>query len=464
MNNNNGKDSSIQVITEGKRCLEEYMAEKFVEGDVLNGNEKSSNILIVYDNEGKEAPYAQLLFQLIGQMKNIDSSQPITESEYRKSFATIDTIPQEKVLFFGNGKEAASQGKAIDWRYDKFGMKYGWLGNRCVISADPDKITLKEQNPFGEYYNSCIEQFKNLDVLNQISYTKVEESDMNDLYNEIKFENSDDPSTKAGKIASAIVGSPIILLALGFKALGDSLFNGMALFERKELWKRQYELLICEFLLNGLENYVSNIGNKVSKDQMIVVYDPKDAEYAHLLHNLVQQYSGYDIAEYTEKMFIDNAKSLSSKNKIIFLGTMKCAKERSVALHFKYSVHGMRYGWIGNHCFVDIKTLKPNERSDFIKFYSNKAIEYENKAKVYKKHEDSKIGKNVAIGLNIINAPVLLFGLPGFLVRAGAKTLAGFAADKIIDNLKNISDFVGYQYHLLLREFVFNGLSDFMGE
>ena len=50
--------------------------------------------------------------------------------------------------------------------------------------------------------------------------------------------------------------------------------------------------------------------------------------------------------------------------------------------------------------------------------------------------------------------PKLIFTLPAIAVAA--------AADKIKNEIDTVKDLTMYQHHLLLREFVFNGLSEFM--
>lgn len=122
----------------------------------------NSKTVMIVKGKGREAKYAQLLFQLMAKLPNFESSQPITEAEYAASSLTVDNIPNGKVIFFGNGKEAILQGKAVNWQYNCFGMKYGWLGNRCVITADPNGISLKEQSAFAEYYNAQIAKFRKL--------------------------------------------------------------------------------------------------------------------------------------------------------------------------------------------------------------------------------------------------------------------------------------------------------------
>ena len=422
--------------------------------------------VMIVKSDGREAKYAQLLFQLVGELPNFESSHPVTEAQYKESCLTIDGIANDKVIFFGNGKEAEIQGKSVNWQYDRFGMRYGWLGNRCVITADPGNISLKEQSSFAEYYNSRIEEFRSIIELQHIHYSETETPNDSVLDDEIQWQDTDDAADKTAKTAAAVIrGVPIVFLKM-MKGAVDTVENIRATFERADLWERQYELLVCEYILNGFPRFMNNTTEKNAKKKAIIVYSVKDSEHAHLLHNLIQQYSGYDVGEYTEKMFIDNAPTLSSKNKIIFLGNTKSSKERCVKIEYTYDETGMRYGWRGNQAFINVSALKKSERSTFIEVYRQKSKEYKDKAKDYTENNNFVIGKRVAKGLNIAGA-VSLFNLPGlftYAMGAGINYGLGVAMDKAINNANTISNLSGYQYQLLLREFVFNSFEKFMEE
>jgi hypothetical protein len=425
---------------------------------------EQKNVMIIFD-DGREAEYAHRLFQLISQLPGFELPQPIKESEYKSSFATIDNAPGN-VIFFGNGKEAETQGKAVDWRYRKFGMKYGWLGNRCVVTADPDMVALSEQSEFADYYNYRVEQFQSILNLCKINFSRADflDDEWDAILDEIKWNPEDNATDKIAKGIGALILSPLLLLTGMVKTIVDTGQDSIAYSQRGELWKRQYELLVCEFFLNGFDGFMNSVGEKldVTEDKIIIVYDDQDAADAHLLYNLIKQYKGYDIGEYTEKMFNENAKDISSKNKIVFLGNIESAKKRSLALKYKYDEFGMRYGWIGNHCFINTEALKSEEYNDFIKYYSSKASGYDNKAKAYKKSKGSRVGKDFAIGVNVLYTPII-FSLPEIIGIKAAQLAVGKLVDKTIDNVRATTVFKTYQYQLLLREFVFNGLSDFMG-
>lgn len=462
---------NIVKISEEKSINTEKPIENIKKSGTGMIGKKDEKPLMIVKSDGREAQYAQLLFQLIGKLSNFEASQPMTEAEYKANSLTIDNIPNEKLIFFGNGKEAIIQGKAVNWQYDSFGMRYGWLGKRCVVTADPNKISLKEQNAFAEYYNSRISEFSQILKLQRIHYSETETLDFSEINDEMKWKDTDDTYDKVTKtVAAAILGIPSMLV----KGAADTVENIRATIERDsdELWKHQYELLVCEYILNGFTRFMNDNIEKDAEKKAIIVYDSKDTEYAHLLHNLIQQYSGYDVAEYTEKMFIDNAKNLSSKNKIIFLGKTKSSKERWLDINrYIYYKNGMRYGWSGNHAFIYARPMKSSEIEAFKEEYSQKSEEFKDRAKTYAENNDCNIGKNVAKGFNVAEVAAgaaAIFSLPGLLLtyaaRAGINYGIGAAVDKGINKANTVAELSGYQYQLLLREFVFNDFEKFMEE
>lgn len=405
--------------------------------------------VMIVKSDGREAQYAQLLFQLISKLPNFESSQPVTEAEYKTSALSVDNIPNGKVIFFGNGKESMIQGRSVNWQYDCFGMKYGWLGNRCVITADPAGISLGEQNAFAEYYNSRIEDFRQILKLQHIHYSKTRFSNIDQISDGTKKQE-----INYVQLMKEITEETFPLFA---KAVG-SIIDMHATFERADIWKHQYELLVCEYIINGFARFMNSNSEKVGRRKVIIVYDPKDTEYAHLLNNLIQQYSGYDVAEYTEKMFVDNAKSLSSKNKIIFLGKTKSSKERWLDINrYIYYKNGMRYGWSGNHAFIYAKPLKRSEVEAFKEEYCQKGNEFKDKAKKYKENGD--VGLGVAGGL-----VVGLYGLPSFSLPTLIANVALYAVVAKVNEANQYAYLLEYQYQLLLREFVFNDFEKFMEE
>lgn len=63
------------------------------------------------------------------------------EGKFEHRYRT-DTIG-EKVLLIGNSKSAGNAIKVMDVRFEKYGVKYGWIGSCAFISADLRKIRAK---------------------------------------------------------------------------------------------------------------------------------------------------------------------------------------------------------------------------------------------------------------------------------------------------------------------------------
>jgi hypothetical protein len=191
---------------------------------------------------------------------------------------------------------------------------------------------------------------------------------------------------------------------------------------------------------------MKNTGQEASKGQLIAVFDPKDAEYAHLLHNLAQWHSGYDVLEFTEQMFIANAKTLDASNKIVFLGDTKSSKARRLALVKKFDEYGMEYGWIVNHCFVDVKHLERSEKDNFVEYHKLKEKEY------------------TAMYASIPSADILPFAgaIMGVDLPSVIKDIADIVDDGVDWLTGDAEKIKNFQYKLVIMEFVFNGLKAFM--
>ena len=413
--------------------------------------------LIIVKSSGKEAKYAQILLQILEQYPNVKSPQPITESQYNASFPTIGKNPSAKIIFVGNGKEIEAQGKAVKWIYNHFGMKYGWLGNRCVITVSSDELSPDNQHEFATYYNGKIKELKSLMdnvEFSKINYSELQKDKVNKKYNEIIGE----VKNKAVKTALNVVLSPF---KGGMNALDNAIQDTRATIKGKDIWKRQYELLVCEFILNGFEIFMNNTVEKKPRSRVIIVYDNKNSWCAHLLNNLIHQYSNYNVIELLEKMYTDNTLDISKENKIIFLGQTKTSKEcQPDNLQYKFDESGMHYGWSGSHAFVNIKTLKKDEIEKFTKIYQEKRKKFEHEAEAYYKGKSVESLKNGATALGVLNvatSPVL-----GILMEAIAVAAVTQVAGEAIDYAKTVSDLKKYQYELLLREFVFNGFKGFM--
>ena len=122
--------------------------------------EKKKKLIIVCIPDTKV--YAYQLLQLIG--KKDDTETQIIgckdgsveaavweEKYYLHNEHTLSS--DEKVVFIGNMKIVKSILPNIEEKYNKYGMKYGWLGNRSVIYVDKRFLT---HGDYLSFYHYCI--------------------------------------------------------------------------------------------------------------------------------------------------------------------------------------------------------------------------------------------------------------------------------------------------------------------
>lgn len=369
--------------------------------------------LTIVKGTGKESTFAESLCQILSTLPRVILNQPITEEQYKNivvndeaGFRDKITVKNGMFIFFGKGKEISAQAKAIKIRFAKYGMTYGWLGNRGFVSADPSAITKDNISEFNAFYENNYERIK-----------------------------------------------PIINTALQNAKLGD---------KKADIWKRQYELVISLFVLDGFAAYAHSASKERKDKGITIIYNEKNSIYSHLLANMIFEYTDYQAAERTEKIFSSNGSSIASTNKLLFLGNTKAAKERNKSISFSFNKYGMKYGQIVNHAFIEIaKLTNKNERDDFVKYYireSNKYIKFAmNKSGV----RDSLLFELPAIGNTDIRPTDISFTAHE-ISRLNSEYYK--EAPQIIEEHKFAKDIELLQYKNVYYRFVFDEIGTFMGE
>jgi hypothetical protein len=101
--------------------------------------------VIVYRKKDDE--YAHLMANLI----SAHTEYEVAEWEEKDWLANkAVTSSSQKVIFLGDSKEAHKRHMGMTWAYNQLKMKYGWLGNQCVV--DIDIIAADDIKEFCEYY------------------------------------------------------------------------------------------------------------------------------------------------------------------------------------------------------------------------------------------------------------------------------------------------------------------------
>ena len=332
-------------------------------------------ILIVTGN-GSESSYAEILNQLLLAIcPQVRTIQPITEDVYAPNFIDYDKTPNEKTIFFGKCKDSKRQSSAVEWKYEKYGIKYGWMGNVCVMTAIPKEVACEDYNSFQKYYNERLTAIKD-------EVRKLFPKAAPPPYIPYGFRIVDKKTRKPVELPAATSIADYVLGITRFFEYKPNARNHFGFvipdpttkcFDEKELERYQYELLVCEFALFGFKEYLSNCCAKMEDKNVFIVHAEKDIEYALLLRNLIQQKSKYCAALFTERVFNDNIHRMYGDVKVIFLGNTKTAKKRWTNDFFQYSYNkcGMRYAVVGSIAFVNTDGTDKSSSYEISQLYSD---------------------------------------------------------------------------------------------
>lgn len=194
--------------------------------------EETRKLIIVSDKAREK--YANYLKQLIsvkddteGEIVGIkDNSVDVavwTEKEYLHNKPTISS--SQNIIFIGNEKLAKNECTNINIKFDKFGMKYGWLGNIGKLFVENKMLSLKDHSAFAEYCKEKSESFKktHYNVFNRIpSFVNV-----------------------IGILAAPIITIPLFVV--------NQIGKNRA---KNKIQDQQYTALILEFYLSGLNAFL----------------------------------------------------------------------------------------------------------------------------------------------------------------------------------------------------------------
>lgn len=196
-------------------------------------NEKKE-LIIVCDESLME--YANYLMALISQNNDKDGtvSAAIWPPKVYK-----DTLPKitsnTHILFIGSFKEAKEQRKNVNFKFNKYGMHFGWLGKRAVMYVDDKMLKKDEYDHFLKFSKNYQEEFEKatVNIANKLLGAVV---------------------LGAEVISSAAIFSPIAAgtASLAFGVCG--LISGT--IAHKKINAQQYRCLTMALYLDGLQKFL----------------------------------------------------------------------------------------------------------------------------------------------------------------------------------------------------------------
>lgn len=198
-------------------------------------------------------------------------------------------------------------------------------------------------------------------------------------------------------------------------------------------------------------------GQENKKTSLIIVYDDKTEAYAAFLQQLISQNddsgevivgvkdSSVDATIWSTKVYEDNLSKLTSNTHVVFIGSSKIAKEQGKNITFRFSKHGMNYGWLGKRAvlYVDTKRmLKKKEYDEFFNLCKNYLEKFE-KANVNLINTLPNAVKWIGVlCLPIYTVPIALYGL--------------------ISGSKNHNKIIDQQFRCLTMAFYMDGIRAFL--
>ena len=188
-------------------------------------------LIIVCDE--KEKKYGDFLAQLVSleddrEDKTIGTKdgevavQVWSENHYNNNSATISS--NQYILFMGNSKLAKEKRSYMAVKFDKFGMKYGWLGKQASLCVE-ETVDLENYEEFFLYASSKQERVERL----------IQQKDLPDI------QKKEDETG----ITDAIIKVP----AMGVIAIKQLVAN-------KKIEQQQYSCLTYVFYLEGLSEFL----------------------------------------------------------------------------------------------------------------------------------------------------------------------------------------------------------------
>ena len=117
--------------------------------------QEQKQAIIVYRK--KEEEYSHLMANLISAFTEYEIAE-WEEKDWIANKAT--TSSSQKVIFLGDSKEAQKRHLGMIWKFNQFNMKYGWLGNQCIV--DVDLLSADDIRGFAEHYQLKASEYEEI--------------------------------------------------------------------------------------------------------------------------------------------------------------------------------------------------------------------------------------------------------------------------------------------------------------
>lgn len=212
---------------------------------------KTTKLIIVCDD--KTEKYANYLRQLVS--TNDDEEGKVVgtedgaitvsvwlEKDYKANMATISS--NEHVLFIGENDVSKKEISSMSVKFNKFGMKYGWLGKRGMMIVSE---VISQRDTYDKFIEYCLGYNTDFE---KIEFSKPITEQAFDAVNDVV----------GGNKAALIAGGAL----LGFLAPGITLATGAVLgvtqfltgTDKEKVMDQQYRGLTAILYMDGLSEFL----------------------------------------------------------------------------------------------------------------------------------------------------------------------------------------------------------------
>jgi hypothetical protein len=181
---------------------------------------------------------------------------------------------------------------------------------------------------------------------------------------------------------------------------------------------------------------------------IIVVNSDKEKEYGQILKNIISASGVYEAALWTTKHYTDNEPTVTSSQKVIFIGENDVSKRNLSSIDWKFESPNMKYGWIGSVALLTVGNtlLTKEELKNFKQICETQT-------------NDVKKGNiGVAGGIAVRIGATALFGLlsPIGLIALTTSIVLG------INNAQKLAKQRKEQYSYLINHFILKNIDNYM--
>lgn len=241
---------------------------------------KATKKLIIVCDE-KTEPYANYLRQLIstnddkdGEVVGIEDGTVEAvvwlERDYLANKATLSS--KEHILFIGDNKTSNAESSSMIVKYDKYGMKYGWLGKRAMMKVDNAMLSPEIYDEFITYCLGYRTEFEKInlrkpapksllskkDNSNEIAPVEEKATSVEATVEEQKKEKKIDLDTvreAAVGLGAAVAGFAGALSEFTATSIGNSIEKAQNF---KKLKDQQYRALSVILYIDGLQEFLES--------------------------------------------------------------------------------------------------------------------------------------------------------------------------------------------------------------